>query len=146
MTYTFLDPMARDYRGRENEPGIAAQIVAGDMEDIRNSDLVLVNAPTPSVGTSMEVFYAKHTLRKLVLTVCPNPRPSPWLVTFSTWVVPTVEDAVARIRYQYESLDDTVTIYLAGPINGCTDAQAIDWRESVKLSLISGPNKRAPSS
>jgi hypothetical protein len=29
-----LDPMARDYRGRELEPGIADVIVAGDEEDI----------------------------------------------------------------------------------------------------------------
>lgn len=26
--------------------------------------------------------------------------------------------------------------YLAGPINGCTDAQARDWREAAKLDLI----------
>ena len=29
-----LDPLRRDYRGREAEPGIAAEIVAGDIADI----------------------------------------------------------------------------------------------------------------
>lgn len=27
------------------------------------------------------------------------------------------------------------TVYLCGPINGCTDAQAADWREAVKTAL-----------
>lgn len=26
-------------------------------------------------------------------------------------------------------------VYLAGPINGCTDAECNDWREAVKLAL-----------
>lgn len=43
-----LDPMRRDYRGREDES--VDEIVAGDLEDIRASDFVLVNATRPSWG------------------------------------------------------------------------------------------------
>lgn len=79
-----LDPMRRDYRGREMEPGIAAEIVAGDIEDIQNSDAILVYFDKPSVGTAMEVFYAKHVLGKLVVVIDASDKPlSPWLVHHS---------------------------------------------------------------
>ena len=49
----FLDPMRRDYRGRENEPGIAQEIVDGDLQDIQESDVLLVAVPKPSIGTTV---------------------------------------------------------------------------------------------
>ena len=79
-----LDPMRRDYRGRELEDGIAAEIVAGDIEDIKASDAVLVFFDKPSVGTSMEVFYAKHVLSKPVVVIDASDKPlSPWLIHHS---------------------------------------------------------------
>lgn len=79
-----LDPMRRDYRGREFEPGIAAEIVAGDIEDIHASDAILVFFDKPSVGTAMEVFYAKHVLNKPVVVIDASDKPlSPWLVHHS---------------------------------------------------------------
>lgn len=79
-----LDPMRRDYRGRETEPGIAARIVAGDIEDIQNSDAILVFFDKPSVGTAMEVFYAKHSLKKPVVVVNASGKPlSPWMLHHS---------------------------------------------------------------
>ncbi len=79
-----LDPMRRDYRGRELEPGIAAEIVAGDIEDIQACDAVLVFFDKPSVGTSMEVFYAKHVLGKLVVVIDAQDKPlSPWMLHHS---------------------------------------------------------------
>jgi hypothetical protein len=48
-----LDPMVRDYRGRELEPGIAAEIVENDKLDIDASDQLLVLYDAPSVGTSV---------------------------------------------------------------------------------------------
>lgn len=78
--HSWLDPMARDYRGREMEPGIAAEIVENDKEDIGQCDLLLMSCPKPSVGTSMEVFYG-HSLGLPVIAVIPaGQTPSPWIV------------------------------------------------------------------
>lgn len=94
-----LDPMRRDYRGRELEPGIAAEIVAGDIEDIQASDAVLVFFDKPSVGTAMEVFYAKHVLGKLVVVIDASDKPlSPWMVHHADEVTKHVSVALATIN------------------------------------------------
>lgn len=88
MGHVWVDPMRRDYRGREMEPGIAAEIVYGDLEDIDSCDALVMNCPKPSVGTSMEIFYA-HQQGKNVVVVVPDDdsQPSPWLVFHSSFVV-----------------------------------------------------------
>jgi nucleoside 2-deoxyribosyltransferase len=94
-----LDPMRRDYRGRELEPGIAAEIVAGDIEDIQNSAAILVFFDKPSVGTAMEVFYAKHVLSKPVVVIDASDKPlSPWLLHHSDSQVKAVANALEEIR------------------------------------------------
>ena len=94
-----LDPMRRDYRGRELEPGIAAEIVAGDIEDIQQADAMLVFFDKPSVGTSMEVFFAKHSLRKPVVIIDAQDKPlSPWLIHHSDFVTKHVSVALATIN------------------------------------------------
>lgn len=95
--FLFLDPMRRDYRGRENEPGIPAEIVCGDKLDIEISDIVLVNANKPSWGTGMELFMA-HGLGKFIITVCDNAKPSPWLVYHSNAIVRTFAEAFEELR------------------------------------------------
>lgn len=93
-----LDPMRRDYRGRELEPGIAAEIVAGDIEDIQASDAILVFFDKPSVGTAMEVFYAKHTLGKIVVVIDASDKPlSPWLIHHADHVTKHIGVALACI-------------------------------------------------
>lgn len=93
-----LDPMRRDYRGRELEPGIAAEIVAGDIEDIQQCDALVVFFDKPSVGTSMEVFYAKHVLRKPVVVIDASDKPlSPWLVHHADQVTRHVSVALACV-------------------------------------------------
>lgn len=90
--------MSRDYRGRELEPGIAAEIVAGDIEDIQASDAMLVFFDKPSVGTAMEVFYAKHDLGKPVVVIDASGKPlSPWLVHHCDVVVKTVAEAIEAL-------------------------------------------------
>lgn len=42
-----IDPMRRDYRGREADDGVAKEIVEGDMDDIRRADVVLVDFDKP---------------------------------------------------------------------------------------------------
>jgi nucleoside 2-deoxyribosyltransferase len=93
-----IDPMARNYSGRELEPGIAAEIVAGDIEDIQNSDALLVYFDKPSVGTAMEVFYAKHVLSKPVVVFDASDKPlSPWLLHHSDYRSKNMAEALVLI-------------------------------------------------
>ena len=78
--HTWIDPMVRDYRGRELEPGVDEEIVEGDKADIRRCDVLLMNCPKPSWGTGMEVFYGASLSDKRVIVVVPEGvKPSPWL-------------------------------------------------------------------
>lgn len=90
-----LDPMVRDYRGREDN--CMNEIVEGDKMDILNCDCLLVNAERPSWGTAMEVHFASdHGIP--VFAFCPSEHPSPWLQYHSTSVEHTLEDAVACLK------------------------------------------------
>lgn len=94
-----LDPMRRDYRGRELEPGIAQEIVSGDTQDIALSTFVLVNYPKPSTGTDMEVRMAFAEMHKCVVTVIPSDyTPSPWLIAHSTVLLRSMAEAVQWIN------------------------------------------------
>lgn len=48
-----LDPLTRDYRGRELEN--VSDLVTADLVDIRKSDAILANCQHPSWGTAMEL-------------------------------------------------------------------------------------------
>jgi hypothetical protein len=94
-----LDPMLRDYRGREFEPGIADEIVTGDEEDIRASDIILANCPRPSWGTAMELRMAKAEHSKVVVVVLPpGVIPSPWLIHHCDIIWRSMADAVRWIN------------------------------------------------
>lgn len=89
-----LDPMARDYRGREGE--CFAEIISGDEEDIAASDVVLVSADKPSWGTAMEIRLAKKELGKPVVLVCPEGMSlSPWLRGHCDGIVYSYQDGMA---------------------------------------------------
>jgi hypothetical protein len=92
--FAVIDPMARDYRGRE--AGAEHEIVAGDLADIAAADVLLVNACRPSWGTAMEIRHA-FTIGKKVVVFGAGPRPSPWLVYHATEVVPDLADAVGYL-------------------------------------------------
>ncbi len=100
-----LDPMRRDYRGKEDES--VDEIVRGDLDDIKASDVVLVNATRPSWGTAMEIAYAAMLRKQIVaFTGDASVRISPWLRyhvghlrTASTALLcVTVEDAVRVVN------------------------------------------------
>lgn len=93
-----LDPMRRDYRGRELEPGIAREIVTGDIEDIRACTFFLANCPKPSFGTAMEILLAWQRCKRVVVILPPDAIPSPWLICHSEAIVRSVTDAVAWIN------------------------------------------------
>ncbi len=88
-----LDPMRRDYRGKEH--GSVNEIVELDKVDVMNSDVVLVNYDKPSVGTSMEVLYAWER-GKIVVVVSKYGREglSPWLLYHSHAISTSFEGAV----------------------------------------------------
>lgn len=86
-----LDPMTRDYRGRE--AGNSAAIVSGDLADIDRCDSVLAFCWTPSYGTAMEIFYAFHAGKRVVVVVPAGPV-SPWLVAHSSVVTRSLQEGL----------------------------------------------------
>lgn len=86
-----IDPMRRDYRGREDD--CVDEIVELDKKDIDDSDALLVNHPKPSVGTSMEVLYAWERNKLIVVVVPKGSSISPWMIYHSTFIVETFEEA-----------------------------------------------------
>ena len=95
-----LDPMVRDYRGRELEPGIAKEIVENDKLDVEASDIILVNYVKPSVGTAMEVLYAWEHGKPIIIVCAPDTVLSPWLIYHSTKIVHSMRDACEWINAQ----------------------------------------------
>jgi nucleoside 2-deoxyribosyltransferase len=88
--YECLDPMRRDYRGRELEH--AAEIVEQDLADIRASDALLVMAERPSWGTACEMYQAR-LWGKTIVSVCSG-RVAPWLSYHSTRVCGSLDEAI----------------------------------------------------
>ena len=93
----YLDPMDRDYRGREMELGIAAEIVENDKKDIDQCDVILLNCPKPSVGTAMEAMYAYMKSKPIVAVHPKDKEPSPWLVYHASRIYPSVKEALEAL-------------------------------------------------
>lgn len=92
-----LDPMRRDYRGKEDES--ISKIVWGDLQDIAKSDLVLASCVRPSWGTAMEIHHATYIARKPVFAVVPEGEAvSPWLRFFTAGVFSTFDEAIDHIN------------------------------------------------
>jgi hypothetical protein len=90
-----IDPMKRDYRGKELES--FREIVELDKIDVARCDVVLVNYDKPSVGTSMEILFAWQ-IGKMVVTVARSDAViSPWLRYHSHHIAPSFVDALAFI-------------------------------------------------
>lgn len=112
-----LDPMSRDYRGKEDENVKA--IVDGDLADIASCEAVIAYCPRPSWGTAMEIHHIATTGKTISVTkggndyeastrtvvgyrktvaVVPDGVPvSPWLRHHTDAVVGTLGAAVAQI-------------------------------------------------
>jgi hypothetical protein len=91
-----LDPMRRDYRGREM--GCVEEIVEGDKVDIDLSTHLLVHYDKPSVGTSMEILYAWERNKPVIVVAPEGTRLSPWLVYHSTKIFNSFKDALEYIN------------------------------------------------
>lgn len=91
---TFVDPMARDYRGREDEA--VNEIVENDKADILSCDVVLAFCPRPSYGTAMEILFAYENYVP-VIAVVPDGPVSPW-VRYHAAVLRSLGEAHALLR------------------------------------------------
>ena len=87
--------MVRDYRGKEIEN--YREIVDLDKRDVRNASVILVNYSGPSVGTSMEMFYAWTLGIPIVLWCKSDAVISPWLRYHSTTIVHSLNDACKKV-------------------------------------------------
>lgn len=90
-----LDPMDRDYRGKEL--AAVVEIVEGDKRDIDSCDALLVWFDRPSVGTSMEVLYAWDLGKQVVVVNRSGAPVSPWLNYHSSCVVMDLDEAVESL-------------------------------------------------
>ena len=103
--FILLDPMRRNFKDREVDS--ANEIVEFDLQDIRDADIVLVNYNKNSIGTSMEVFFASHDLKKFVVGFTPFSfkDSSPWMVRFCTKILPDLETACRYIKEHFVDLN-----------------------------------------
>jgi len=99
--FYLLDPMRRKFVDRQVDS--ANEIVEFDLQDVREADIIIVNYSKPSIGTSMEVFYASHELGKFVVAFSPFKYEdcSPWMVRYCTKILPSLEDACHYINTHF---------------------------------------------
>jgi nucleoside 2-deoxyribosyltransferase len=86
--------MRRDFRG--GTAGHEAEIVDGDLEDIRACDAVLAAFTAPDEGTAMEAWYA-HSLGRPVVAYTGGTPAHPWAVYVSASVHVDLADAVGAL-------------------------------------------------
>lgn len=87
-----VDPMRRDFRGRTE--GREAEIVEGDLADIRSCDVVLASFTHPDEGTAMEAWFA-HSEGIPVVAYTGGSWAHPWTVYVARTVHESLEAAVA---------------------------------------------------
>ena len=104
--FRLLDPMRWKFVDRQVDS--ANEIVEFDLQDVRDADIILVNYNKASIGTAMEIFYAAHDQGKFVITFSPFSFQdcSPWIVRFSTKILPTLEDACQYIKTNFGPVTD----------------------------------------
>ena len=101
QSFAILDPMRRNFKDREVDS--ANEIVEFDLQDIRNSDILLVNYNKPSIGTAMEVFYASNGLGKFIVAFSPFKfkECSPWMIRYCTKILPSLERSIKYIKTHF---------------------------------------------
>ena len=99
--FILLDPMRRNFRDREVDS--ANEIVEFDLQDIRDADILLVNYNRPSIGTSMEVFYASKELQRFIVAFSPFEfkECNPWMVKFCTKILPSLNESITYIKEHF---------------------------------------------
>lgn len=81
----------------EYEPN---EIVDRDLNDIRQADIAIAMEEEPSIGTSMEILYARCVRQIPVIVVSSNPvvQKHYWIRYFASKIVPDIESAVEHIK------------------------------------------------
>lgn len=104
--FRILNPMRRKFVDRQVDS--ANEIVEFDLQDVRDADIILVNYNKPSIGTSMEVFYAAYDLGKFVVAFSPFKFEdcSPWMVRFCTKILPDLENACDYILTHFAFVEE----------------------------------------
>ena len=106
LGYTVLSPhRSKDLTSKdkidadcyEYEPN---EIVHRDLNDIKQADIVVAREEEPSIGTSMEICYARCVRNIPVIVISSNPvvQKHYWIRYFASKVVPDIESAVEHIR------------------------------------------------
>ena len=93
-----LDPMARDYRGREDD--CVNETVEGDLLDIRRCHLMLAHVAAPSWGTAMEIRQAA-VWGIPIFGIVGDGRISPWLQYHTCFRAATLAEIVDEMRTRY---------------------------------------------
>ena len=76
----------------------AREIVKGDLEAIDSATSIIVYLPEPSIGTSMELFYASHVKDKYSFVATTEKlQLHPWIDTYSSVKVKTLDEIIAAI-------------------------------------------------
>lgn len=89
----FINPMDRDYRGVEGDH--TNEIVDLDKREIELlADVLLMYAPKPSVGTSMEILHGFNNGTPSVVVIPLLVPVSPWIRRHATKIVSTTERAM----------------------------------------------------
>lgn len=93
--FEILDPMDRDYRGKEDQNVDA--IVEGDKSDFLSCQKILAMGLKPSWGTAMEIHAAWSSRIPVFTVVYEGISVSPWLRYHSKAIYPTLRDACLAI-------------------------------------------------
>jgi nucleoside 2-deoxyribosyltransferase len=92
--FKWLDPMARDFRGREDTA--FAEIVEGDKTDIDECQAIVAKVNPVSAGTSMEILWA--WLNETPVIAITEGRVSPWVRYHATDICASEEAALQRLK------------------------------------------------
>ena len=103
LGFDVIDPWRREksmYKGDEkwwwpNVP--AAGFVQRDLEDAENCDIMIVYLPKLSAGACMELFYAKHK-GKTVIVVSEMEKLSPWIEIHSDTILKNLNDLEDELK------------------------------------------------
>ena len=90
-----IDPMRRDYRGREERR--EKEIVHNDIKDIIDCNYILANVSRPSWGTAMEIRIAMELNRPVIGFGVPD-NISPWLKYHCEALFENLEEAINYIN------------------------------------------------
>jgi len=100
--FTVIDHISRemdysDIKDFRDKKELAEKIVKHDLNFIKNSDIIVAIADSPSYGTAIEMFVAKELGKKVIL-FSEREIPTPWSIAFSDHVVKSKEELILRLE------------------------------------------------